>query len=789
MAKSLADFLPNVMRRLLLIGLFAGFELYATEPRLVSIIPLGGQIGTDVDVRFEGERLNDTQEIVCYEPGLSVSAITETTSKVVKARIKIDLHVSLGEHHLRLRTASGFSELMTFFTGPFPVVQEAEPNNDLSTPQLVSLNTTVEGILTNEDVDCFAVEVKKDQVISAEVEGIRTGRSNLDTRLMVYDPHGHKIADVDDTVLTLQDPYITFTSAEDGRYSFQLREVAYGGSDKGNYRLHIGTFLRPSAVFPLGGAPGDRIAFSFYSPVTGFFTNSLTLPNYERDRFAVFSTFEGRSTPTPNWVRVSAMTNIFASGQNTNRDSATDADCAIPVALNGILNQPGEAQWFRLKLQKGQNVEFNVFARRLRSPVDSMLEVFDLKGQPIGANDDSAGADSTLRINARTSTNYLVKISDRMGRGGPDYGYRIEVVAPLSSITVRIPEVARNDTQSRQFITIPRGNRFATLIAAKRSNVTGPIHMTLPGLPAGITMVADDMPKGVDAIPVVFEASPDAAISGQLLDLMATCADSGNPVIGHFKQQADLVLGPPNQAVYYSTTVGQLAVGVANEVPFKLRIVEPAVPLVESGSMRLEVVAERATNFDEPIDVSMVWNPPGVTSQSEATIQKGATNVFYQLNAGASAQARIWHIAVLGHSQVGGGKVYASSQMSPFEVAPPYLRGLVEKATMHPGGSARMTVDLQQSVPFDGKAKIRLMGLPEHVTADEMEITKNDETVVFNLKADAKCSPGVQKNLFCAVDVPVNGHIVPHAIANGGILRILPEKKTESKLARAEVAN
>jgi hypothetical protein len=79
------------------------------------------------------------------------------------------------------------------------------------------------------------------------------------------------------------------------------------------------------------------------------------------------------------------------------------------------------------------------------------------------------------------------------------------------------------------------------------------------------------------------------------------------------------------------------------------------------------------------------------------------------------------------------------------------------------------------------------MGLPEHVTTEDKEITKADQEVVFDLKADTDCPPGSQKNLFCSVDVPCSGDTIPHTIASGGILRVVPPKKSDSKLANAEV--
>jgi hypothetical protein len=288
----------------------------------------------------------------------------------------------------------------------------------------------------------------------------------------------------------------------------------------------------------------------------------------------------------------------------------------------------------------------------------------------------------------------------------------------------------------------------------------------------------------VDAMPLVFEAAPDAPIAGKLLELTAAGTNGTNQVTGKFRQDIDLVQGPNNSYVY-GTAVDKLAVAVTQEAPFHLRIVEPKVPLVQAGSMRLEIVAERATNFNEAIEVQMVWNPPGISSQSEATIAKDATNVFYQLNAGGGAEIHAWKIAALCHASVDGGQVYVSSQLAKLEVAGPYLEGKMETVSVMPGVGGKLTVTLQSLKPFEGKASIRLLGLPEKVTAPEKEISSDDREVVFDLSVDPKCPTGSHKNLFCAVDVKENGQTIPQTIASGGILRITPPKKGTTKIAAA----
>src|SRR5882762_1482975 len=76
----------------------------ATSPRIASITPTGAQRGTEIELRFNGSRLDDAQEIVFYEPGIQVLKMDSAKTNVVKAQIKIAADCPLGEHHLRIRT-------------------------------------------------------------------------------------------------------------------------------------------------------------------------------------------------------------------------------------------------------------------------------------------------------------------------------------------------------------------------------------------------------------------------------------------------------------------------------------------------------------------------------------------------------------------------------------------------------------------------------------------------------------------------------------------------------------
>ena len=84
---------------------------------------------------------------------------------------------------------------------------------------------------------------------------------------------------------------------------------------------------------------------------------------------------------------------------------------------------------------------------------------------------------------------------------------------------------------------------------------------------------------------------------------------------------------------------------------------------------------------------------------------------------------------------------------------------------------------LEQKIPFEGTASIRIVGLSDKVVVAEKQITKDDKEVIFPVKVDAGCSPGSQRNLFCTVLVKKDGELIPHNVAQGGSFRVVLAKK------------
>ena len=771
------------MRWVFAFGLLAmATTTFATAPRLNSITPPGGQRGTEVDVRFNGERLDDAQEVVFYGKGIEVVEL-----KTNKARLKIASDCPLGEHHVRIRCASGISDLRLFYVGPFATTNETEPNNELAKAQPVPLNATIQGSSGGEDMDFFQVTAKKGQSIAGEVEAVRLGRALLDPFISIQTKSGKVLASSDDTALLVQDAAVSIVAPEDGDYIIQVRDSTYTGPGDTAYRLHVGNFPRPMAIYPAGGKAGEKLKVQFVGDAGGEFSQEISLPGEAQEKFGIFAERNGQIAPSPNWIRVSKFPNVLEKEPNDEKEKATESTSDLPVAMNGVIEKSGDEDWFRFKGKKDQALEVNLYGRRIRSPIDSVLSIVDEKGNSVAQNDDTGGPDSSIKFTPSKDQYYFVKVSDHLKKGGPDFVYRVEMVMPAPNLALNIPQVARNDSQNRQWIAVPRGNRFGTLIRASRANFSGDLAFNLEGIPEGIKMHAEPMIGRVDSMPLVFEAAADAPLSGKLLELTAASTDAAKPVTGGFRHQMEFIQGP-NNTFYYHTRAEKLYVAVVEAAPFKIEIEEPKVPLVQGGSMNLKVKATRDKGFDEPINLKMIWNPSGVSSSSDITIAKDAKEAVCTLNASGNAELRKWKVAVVGWATVNGGSVYVSTPLTPLEVAEPYISGKIETVSLSPGQSTQLVCKLDQKKPFEGKATVKLMGLPDKINAPEVQITKEDKEATFNITVDPKCNNGSHKNLFCYVEVMEQEQPIPHNIASGGVLRVVPPKKADEakKVASAQ---
>jgi hypothetical protein len=136
-----------------LLSIFLSLPALSFTPSIGTIQPRGGQRGTEMTIRLSGDRLYEPQEILLYQPGITVTKLEKVGDqhKAVKATISIAPDAPLGEHMMRLRCKGGISYQRSFWVGEYPTVMEKRSedgsrdlNSNFNEPQEIQINQTVQ---------------------------------------------------------------------------------------------------------------------------------------------------------------------------------------------------------------------------------------------------------------------------------------------------------------------------------------------------------------------------------------------------------------------------------------------------------------------------------------------------------------------------------------------------------------------------------------------------------------------------------------------------------------------
>jgi len=285
---------------------------------------------------------------------------------------------------------------------------------------------------------------------------------------------------------------------------------------------------------------------------------------------------------------------------------------------------------------------------------------------------------------------------------------------------------------------VPAGNRFAVMVAAQRDDFGGPIKLEVRDLPPGVTAEIVPMSADETSVPVLFSAAADAKPAGSLANLVGRGAAGSAAVEGHLRQRTLLVRGANNREIWSHDTY-RMAVAVTQRVPFRIDIVEPKVPLVQS-------------------------------------------EVVMPLTADGGAAVRKWKIAVLGWATVGDGTVVVSSPLANLEVAEPFFRFAFQTTSVDQGQKTGLLVKVEKKRGFPGTAKVELLGLPHEVTAPPQDLAADAAQIVFPVTTTANSPVGQHRTLLCRAVVTMEGQPVTHLLGMGE-LRI--EKPLPPKPAQA----
>ena len=727
----------------------------AVAPSVSIVYPRGGQRNTDLEVIFSGGNLADAVDVMFHTPGISLVSLTAAEAGKVTATLHIDENCALGIHGMRIRTKTGVSNLELFSVGNLPERKEVEPNSLPAEAEAIEANLTLNGTVTSEDVDYYAINLTVGQRIAVEVEGLRLGPSLFDPKLRLFGPAGHEHVAEDDTQLMKQDAAFVYTATEEGRHLVAISEASYGGSNSAHYRLHIGNFPRPLSVTPLGGAPGSELAVKWLGDA-GLTDQIIKVPADQEGTVGVEAKLDTGSAPTNQPFRVSTLPGVLEVEPNNAIAEATP--CQSPGAFDGVISDVGDMDFFSFTGTNGQVFDFRVWARELGSPLDSVLNLFGPDGKSVAGDDDAAGKDSKFRYTLPADGTYTLRVRDHLDNGGAAYAYRIEATPVVPKLAMKILE---NRPAS---LTVPQNNQTYLLINAGREDFGGPIQVALNDLPEHISTTDVVIPDGQGTYPMLITAAPEAPVAGALVDVFGTLQKEDAQVSGGFTQNIRIIQGN-NDTTFYGYDIDRLALAVSEPAPFKVKLLPPKAPIVQNSPRNITVEVERAEGFADAIDLYFPWLPTGLGGGT-AKIPGDQNSVQIRLEVRDIAPGT--HDIFVGARAVG---YELCTPYTPIEVQPQWVTFQPTNVETEQGKPVEMKVAITQVQPFEGTFDLQLRNLPKGVTAEKQTLTKDSTEATFTLTVAADAPAGKFASITPYAQIMVNEEDVFHA-SGGAELKV-----------------
>jgi len=101
----------------------------------------------------------------------------------------------------------------------------------------------------------------------------------------------------------------------------------------------------------------------------------------------------------------------------------------VPQMVRGVIGEASDVDVFRFQGRSGQRVSIETKSTRYGSSLDPILNLYDAKGHVLATSDDTAGLDARITAVLPRDEGYFISINDAHDRGGPTYGYVVEIRA------------------------------------------------------------------------------------------------------------------------------------------------------------------------------------------------------------------------------------------------------------------------------------------------------------------------------------------------------------------------
>lgn len=535
------------------------------------------QRGQTVDVTVEGKALASVESLALVHPrGLHITLVPPVSGKPVNGRLRLEVSADadavLGDREFRLIGPAGVSAPLRVIVGQYPEFVEKEPNDTPEQAQTVVFPVSLAGkIQTAGDIDCFRFAASKGQSLIFDVHAARAS-SALDPLLTVHNEAGRELATTIDQ--HGGDPVVLFKVPADGWFILSIRDLQYRGGADYTYHIDAGPIPYVQSILPMSAQPGKL------SQVTPLGLNLVGVGSIPLDlTYAAEGDISVRaqaSAGLSNAMTLAVDELPVLVDEKPGHSLKTAVGAEFPVDISGRIDQKAGENYYKFHVPTRQIVTLEAIVRRMGSPLEAMLTLYNAGGAGLQSADSASGTDAVISSELAPG-DYLVSIRDLYFGGGPRCAYRLQIrpgtlTGPgAQDFAVRfLPDAPR----------ISRGGNTVVFVDLQRKgDFAGDVTVALDNLPPGVTcppLVMNDKLPGVSGV-LTFSAAADATLGSFPVRLRAVAMIGSSPVI---HEGAAVLDGRPVEQAYLS---------VLDAAPVAI---EPVASLTEQRARQLSAEAD-----------------------------------------------------------------------------------------------------------------------------------------------------------------------------------------------------
>jgi hypothetical protein len=464
----------------------------------------------------------EQQEIEEVRQKLAAAAIlpTPVLAETVNVEITIAPNAAPGPRELRLSANTGLSNPLVFAVGQLLEVSQKKELIDPEVPQRKGLGSkeaaikvTLPVVLNSQimpgQVDRYRFPARKGQqlVFVARARALIPYLADavpgwFQAVLTLYDDAGNEVA-YNRGFHYRPDPVLAYKVPKDGDYVLEIKDALYRGREDFVYRIEAGELPFITSIFPLGGRANTRATLTLEG--WNLPQSSLTLEPRDMKPGILQLSVRNKDLQS-NRVPFAVTTLPECLEKEPNDTPATAQRITLPVIVNGRIDRPGDWDVFGFQGRARQTIIAEVQARRLDSPLDSVLKLTDARGKVLAYNDDQEDrgqglhthhADSLLRVTLPADGTYYLHLGDAQRQGSPAHAYRLRVSAPQPDFELRVTPCSINAR--------PGSTVAVTVYALRRDGFSGEINLFLKFSPVDFLLSGAKVPANQDEVRLLLQ--------------------------------------------------------------------------------------------------------------------------------------------------------------------------------------------------------------------------------------------------------------------------------------------